>query len=96
MKYKRNIDKHTDAATAKANVLRFLADQPLGALMGKASLGFAAFPDYNFQRPQGAAFAVAKIVRELDDAGLVRYNRREVLDSVWWGWVITEKGRATV
>ncbi|WP_454727902.1 MULTISPECIES: hypothetical protein [Cupriavidus] len=65
---------HTPAAEAKANILRHL--HGLGVFdwrqgLRKAALGFAAYPDYDFGRPQGAAFAVAKLVREMEDDGLL-------------------------
>jgi len=81
--YKRNEGKHTSAAEAKRNILLHLhrngvTDSLAG--ISKSALGFAAFPDYDFARPQGAAFAVAKVVRELEEDGLVGWyvdtNRR--------------------
>ncbi len=79
----RNDDKHTDADVARANVLRHLSECQYP--IPKSSLGYAAFPGYRFKAPQGAAFAVAKIARELQDDGLIRLELR--------GWSITAAGR---
>lgn len=65
---KRNIDKYTSSDAAKRNIL-------VGLLKGgtsKSGLGFHAFPDYNFKAPQGAAFAVAKIAKQMEDDGLIK------------------------
>lgn len=80
---KRNVGMHTDADKAKVNILRHLATYPSTGFL-KSNLGRVAFPDYDFKRPQGAAFAVAKIVRELDDKGFVRLSEHH--------WYITRKG----
>ena len=66
---KRNVESHTDALAAKRNVLAFLANaqRNRSPVVNKSLLGVAAFPGYNFKRPQGAAFAVAKLARELMD-----------------------------
>lgn len=73
---KRNIDKYTDKTKAVLNIL--LAMQARGydgshncPKMRKAEMGYAAFPDYQFRWPQGAAFAVAKICREMMDDKLI-------------------------
>lgn len=80
VKHKRNFDKHTDAELAKARITvmldglyRAAAKGRYPSLVGKAALGYCAFPSYSFRAPQGAAFSVAKIVRELERDGLVRY-----------------------
>lgn len=88
---KRNYDKHTDAATAKANVLKVLkschdATQGRGSV-SKAGMGYAAYPDYDFARPQGAAFSVAKIARELQKDGLITYDI-----STFSSYRITQRG----
>ena len=87
---KRNAGKTTTAEVAKNNILRALGggddlDQPFM----KSAIGYAAFLDYNFKAPQGAAFSVAKLVREMEDDGLVRHvPTRHSL-----GYVLTSKGR---
>lgn len=85
---KRNIGKHTSREEAKLNILRRMSQFPeLG--FSKSVLGKIAFHGYDFQKPQSAAFAVAKIVRGLEDDGLVRladdhnrYITRKGLDSL--------------
>lgn len=42
--------------------------------MRKAEIGRAAFPGYDFKNPQGAAFAVSKIVHGMERDGLLRYH----------------------
>lgn len=87
---KRNIGMTTNADHAKENILRFLAraadmNQPTR----KSAIGYAAFPGYSFNAPQGAAFSVAALVREMEDDGLVRYAST----SYSTGYVLTSKGR---
>ena len=55
----------------------------------KSAIGYAAFPGYSFNAPQGAAFSVAALVREMEDDGLVRYAS----NGYSTGYVITSKGR---
>lgn len=87
---KRNIGMSTSASTAKENILCFLASGgDLNQPTRKSAIGYAAFPDYKFNTPQGAAFSVAAIVREMEDDGLVRYAST----SYSTGYVITWKGR---
>lgn len=72
--FKRNVGMHTSAEDAKRNILLHLhRNQVTDSRSGvsKSTLGFAAYPDYDFGRPQGAAFSVAKLVRELEEGGLV-------------------------
>lgn len=85
----RNYDKHTDATQAKINILKMLASTRDGVYANKSSLGYAAFPDYSFRWPQGAAFSVAKIARELEDDGLIRYRWSEFVRV----YEITQAGR---
>lgn len=70
MAHKRNIDMHTSADDAKRNILLGLLDSKHGA--NKSGLGYMAYPDYSFKAPQGAAFAVAKIARQLEDDKLIQ------------------------
>ncbi len=73
---KRNIDKHTDKGKAILNILLAMQDRGYDGFnskdkMRKAEMGYAAFPEYQFRWPQGAAFAVAKICREMIEAKLI-------------------------
>ena len=87
---KRNIGKSTFAGTAKENILRLLSSGgDLNQPTRKSAIGYAAFPEYNFKTPQGAAFSVAALVREMEDDGLVRYSST----SYSTGYVLTSKGR---
>ena len=87
---KRNIGINTSAADAKEKILRFLES---GADMNqparKSAIGYAAFPEYTFISPQGAAFSVAKLIREMEDDGLVRYV--QTVHST--GYMLTTAGR---
>lgn len=74
---KRNIDKHTSAEQAECNIIGFL--HRVGATTPEecrslSTLGYKAFPDYDFRMPQGAAFAVARIVRNMEQRGLLRHH----------------------
>ena len=87
---KRNIGKATSAEDAKNNILRALGgSDDLNRPFRKSSIGYAAFPEYTFISPQGAAFSVAKSIREMEDDGLVRYAST----SYSTGYVLTSKGR---
>lgn len=66
---KRNIDKHTRNSEAKLRILRHIAQH--GPITLKSSMGYAAFPDYSFKTPQGAAFSVSRIAREMCKDGLI-------------------------
>lgn len=74
---KRNIDKHTSAAQAENNIIEFLrrvgATKP-DECRSLSTLGYKAFPGYDFRAPQGAAFSVAKIVRGLEQRSVLRYH----------------------
>jgi hypothetical protein len=70
MSNKRNIGMHTSADDAKRNILLGLLKSKYGT--NKSGLGYLAYPDYSFKAPQGAAFAVAKIARQLEDGKLIR------------------------
>lgn len=85
---KRNIGLKTSASDAKANILRGMLKH--SGLYSKSALGRTAFPDYDFRKPQGAAFAVAKIVREMEGDGLVHFV---VGIMVGRGYGLTTKGR---
>lgn len=92
---KRNIGMHTSAGDAKKNILAFLAQHCTNAssLAAKSTIGYAAYPGYSFKSPQGAAFAVAKLVRALADEGLVQYESRSY-PIFRRGYYITAKGLA--
>lgn len=85
---KRNQGKHTDSLQAKLNILRMLSGLQVGHLVNKSTMGYAAFPDYNFRWPQGAAFSVAKICREMESEGLINYPFSKDIR----GYRITTKG----
>lgn len=69
--FKRNHDKYTDAKQATINIVtRLQAGNCFSSRnsVNKSALGYCAFPDYSFKSPQGAAFSVAKIVRQMLEA----------------------------
>lgn len=70
--WKKNEGMHTRQADAEIRILRLLSR---GAQTMPSVLGYAAFPDYKFKRPQGAAFAVAKILSGMCDKKLIRRER---------------------
>lgn len=89
--YRRNVGKRTPAAEAKANILRLMGNcRSHDTPFSKSVMGCAAFPDYSFKAPQGAAFSVSKIVSEMEADGLIRY----VSTDFFRGHVLTTKGRA--
>lgn len=91
MAWKRNIGKHTSAEDAKRNILLFCLKyaKPSQRPATKSTLGYQAYPDYNFGAPQGAAFSVAKIVSQLEGDGLLRFSSNEYHR----GYFITLKGQ---
>ncbi len=91
MRNRRNIGMRTSQAEADLNILRNLPIYRGRASEGlnKSSIGYAAFPTYRFKAPQGAAFAVAKIVRDLEQRGLVR----RLSERTWSGYFITPEGQ---
>ena len=89
---KRNIDMHTGFDAAKENILRGLAG---GGGTNKSGLGRMAFPGYDFRRPQGAAFAVAKIARRMESDGLIQWDNRSFRgEYLGYSIVLTKKGEA--
>lgn len=90
MTTRRNIGMHTEQGEAELNILRVLQPYRGRASEGhnKSSMGYAAFPNYRFKAPQGAAFSVAKIVRSMEERGLVHWH----CDRDWSGYFITSKG----
>lgn len=81
---KRNIGMRTSSEEAKRNILRRMSQFPECGF-SKSTLGKIAFPGYDFKKPQGAAFAAAKVVSELDGDGIVRLADDH-------RWYITQKG----
>ncbi|QPZ53281.1 hypothetical protein AchV4_0043 [Achromobacter phage vB_AchrS_AchV4] len=76
-KHKRNIDKHTSAEQAESNILttlRMWDATSSDKCVRLSELGYTAFPDYDFRAPQGAAFAVARIVRSMEQRKLLAYH----------------------
>lgn len=74
MSGKRNWDKHTDRATVEANIVAHMRKWNCGRTrpLNASSIGEAGFPEYSFQKPQGAALAVARILRGMVDKGVLR------------------------
>lgn len=65
----RNGVKRTTAHQAKMNILESISLH--GPAFSKSSLAYRAYPGYTFRSAQGAAFAVAALVRSMQDEGLV-------------------------
>lgn len=74
MRTRRNFDKHTDAAVVEANIVTYMRhwrcgrDNPIPASV----IGEAGFQGYRFRCAQGAALAVARILRSMVDRGVLR------------------------
>lgn len=66
-RYRRNAGKRTGAAQVEANIVAHLRKYRCGRYypVPMSTLGEVGFPGYDFKRPQGAAFAVSKIVRSM-------------------------------
>lgn len=74
MRLKKNGRPQIDQTSAGDAILRYLLTNDCTstrATVRLSALGRIAFPECRFLRPQGAAFAVAKIVRSLQDRGLL-------------------------
>lgn len=74
---KRNEGKHTSELDAIKNIIA--AMEKWGCYGHekttiKSAIGYAAYPEYSFRWPQGAAFSVAKIVRKLEKAGVIGFG----------------------
>ncbi len=83
----RNSGKYTRQAESELLVLKALATENGGTrYLSLSSLGYAAYPGYQFKAPQGAALAVAKLVHSMEDRKLVRYSIKPK------GYCITEAG----
>jgi len=74
MSTRRNWDKRTDAATVEANIVAHMRKYRCGRSnpLNLSSMGKAGFLGYSFKRPQGAAFAVSRIVRGMAQRGVLR------------------------
>lgn len=70
---KRNEDKHTSREAAELNILVMMAGTSYTKGTTKSAMGYAAYHDYYFRMPQGAAFSVAKIARKMQDEGLIAW-----------------------
>lgn len=73
MRWKKNEGMHTQQVVAELRILRALS---FGDKTMPSVLGYAAFPDYRFNRPQGAAFAVSKILSSMCDKKMIRREHR--------------------
>jgi len=82
MRFKRNEGMHTAQDQIELRILQALAP---GGESAPSVLGYAAYPGYRFKAPQGAAFAVAKVLRSMLDKGLILRRRR--------GYSISETGK---
>jgi hypothetical protein len=75
MSYGRNSEKYTSQAESELLVLKALATDDGGTrYLSLSNLGYVAYPGYQFKSPQGAALAVARLVRSLVDRKLVRFS----------------------
>lgn len=73
MRSKKNSEMYTAQDVAELRILRALSAGPQSM---PSALGYAAFPDYRFNRPQGAAFAVAKILKRMCEQKLIQREKR--------------------
>jgi hypothetical protein len=69
---KQNIGKHTDESVIVYRILDAMSKH--GGLM-KSAMGRVAYPDYNFKKPQGAAFSIAKVASKMYSDKLIRPER---------------------
>ena len=74
MSTRRNLGKRTDSATVEANIVAHMRKHRCGRWnpLNLSTLGEAGFFGYSFKRPQGAAFAVSRIVRDMTQRGVLR------------------------
>lgn len=90
----RNHGMHTPARLARARVLMSLFNLGQGAGSSPSALASVAFVGYVFRTPQGAAFAVSKVLRGLVSDGLIRWGVGST--GVGRGYRLTPDGRAKV
>lgn len=72
----RNAGLHTSQADSEILVLKALVSSDANGrqvVLPLSGLGFAAYPGYKFKAPQGAALAVAKLARSMQDRGLIAW-----------------------
>lgn len=69
--YRRNGDLHTSAEQAQANIVERLRREGPGRSLPLSTLAEAAFPGYRFASAQGAALSVARLVRGLQESGVL-------------------------
>ena len=70
----RNAGMHTNQADSEILVLKALVSPGADGrqvVLPLSGLGFVAYPGYRFKAPQGAALAVAKLARSMQDRGLI-------------------------
>ena len=88
-RFKKNEGKYTSSEHARILILRKIANTNHRRTVLMSTMGYAAFPDYDFNRPQAAAFAVSRIVRKMRNDGLVTVSFTEG----HYGYYITSKGK---
>lgn len=66
----RRVQEKVTYEVAKQRVIALLEKGPAP----KSVIGFNIWPGTKWRMPQGAAFAAAKIVRKMEDEGLVRFS----------------------
>ncbi|POR07685.1 hypothetical protein [Diaphorobacter sp. LR2014-1] len=70
----RNADLHMAQEKSELLILHALATKGRNGEathLQLSSLGFVAYPGYQFKAPQGAALAVARLARSMQDRGLI-------------------------
>lgn len=71
---KRNYDKHTPKEEVRLNILRCLETTNHMDTCSMSAIGYIAYKGYDFKKPQGAALAVCRFVREMLDEKLIRLS----------------------
>ena len=66
----RRVQECVPYEIAKQRVIALLEKGPAP----KSVIGYAIWPGTKWRMPQGAAFAAAKIVRKMEDEGLVTFS----------------------
>ncbi|EGQ8013297.1 hypothetical protein G6355_18140 [Vibrio cholerae] len=82
-----NLDRKTSKQDAKVAILTFLKSNGFTKAKGQyarpSQLGYAAFPNYDMA-PQGAAFSVQAILRELVSEGIIEWEGDGKNQSGYW------------
>lgn len=82
-----NLDKRTDKETAKKRIVEFLDKNGYTAsrlnFARPSQIGYAAYPDYDLT-PQGAAFSVQKILKEMVDSKEIEWHSEGKNQSGYW------------